>query len=91
MRLCLCDTHRDAKAEISVICAASTVCLQHAGALKCLLPCRDVETAPESASLEHVLEQLKKSKRNLLPIVDSQGHLVSMYQHSNTSRAQVVW
>ncbi|CAK0778918.1 hypothetical protein CVIRNUC_004666 [Coccomyxa viridis] len=39
---------------------------------------RDVETAPESASLEHVLEQLKKSKRNLLPIVDSQGHLVRL-------------
>ena len=46
-----------------------------------LLPCRDVETAPESASLEHVLEQLKKSKRKLLPVVDLQGNLVSMGNH----------
>ena len=43
-----------------------------------LLHCRDVETALESASLEHVLEQLKKSKRKLLPVVDSQGILVSI-------------
>ena len=55
-----------------------------------LLPCRDVETAPESASLEDVLEHLKKSKRKLLPIVDSQGNLVSMGEHPNNCRAHIV-
>ena len=38
--------------------------------------CRDVETASDSATLEQALEQLKKSKRKLLPVVNSQGHLV---------------
>lgn len=40
--------------------------------------CRDLETASASATLEQALEQLKKSKRKLLPVVDSQGHLVGM-------------
>ena len=49
-----------------------------------LLPGRDVETALQSASLEHVLEQLKKSKRKLLPVVDLQGNLVSVGKHPST-------
>ena len=57
---------------------------------QCLLPCREVETAPESACLEDVLEQLKKSKRKLLPVADSQGNLVSMGDHPSTCSAHVV-
>jgi CBS-domain-containing membrane protein len=46
--------------------------------MKHLPACRDLETASDSATLEQALEQLKKSKRKLLPVVNSQGHLVGM-------------
>ena len=55
--------------------------------MRYLPACRDLETASDSATLEQALEQLKKSKRKLLPVVDSQGHLVGMTPLLNTLNA----
>ena len=43
-----------------------------------LVICRDVETLSDDVSVEKAMEALKSSKRKSLPVVDSNGNLVSL-------------
>ena len=55
---------------------------QHVGNGMCAMgACRDVESSQE-ASCEAALDQLQRSKRKMLPIVNAAGELVS---HPTTS------
>ena len=38
--------------------------------------CRDLETAEESCSAQAAVQQLQRSKRKSLPVVDARGNLV---------------